>query len=155
MTIGFYFFQTFKASYFGELFLPPKTFLTIQSCKGTKCQCIILLASLTCAQTGFSKIALKLVALLFKRGICSRNLSRKPILESSIGLKHIPLGFRAVLISQVTLAKVQFYFALQKQIQTHFFFIKCTDVALYVGRSKIDIDHPNFIVTHEVVFFLL
>ena len=94
-----HFFQTFKVSYLGEIFLPPKTFLTIQSCKGTKCQCIILLASLTCAQTGFSKIALKLVALLFKRGICSRNLSRKPILESSIGLKHIPLGFRAVLIS--------------------------------------------------------
>lgn len=55
----------------------------------------------------------------------------------------------------MTLAKVQFYFALQKQIQTHFFFIKCTDVALYVGRSKIDIDHPNFIVTHEVGFFFM
>ena len=65
-------------------------------------------SSLTCAQTGFSMLKSLLLG-YSKEGIL--NLVKKADFRIFNRPIHIPLGFRAVLISYVTLAKVQFYFA--------------------------------------------
>ena len=100
------FFPSLQSFLSWKIFLPPKTFLTIQSCKGTKCQCIILLAHWHVLRQVFQCLK---ACCYSKEGIL--NLVKKADFRIFNRPIHIPLGFRAVLISYVTLAKVQFYFA--------------------------------------------
>ena len=94
------FFPSLQSFLSWKIFLPPKTFLTIQSCKGTKCQCIILLAHWHVLRQVFQCLK---ACCYSKEGIL--NLVKKADFRIFNRPIHIPLGFRAVLISYVTLAK--------------------------------------------------